>query len=120
MVELIQVKTGGQGLYEFTGKLEELVRRSGVEEGIVLNGDVFLNSPEFDVADYEEPRLSFYYHFFNIYIQGDEPSPGPNELIFNISNGDSTVEVIGFTYDAMTEAEWLYFEIDLDSVIGIK
>ncbi len=34
MVEVIKVKTGSQGLYEFTAQLQTLVHRSGVQEGI--------------------------------------------------------------------------------------
>ncbi|MCP4595822.1 secondary thiamine-phosphate synthase enzyme YjbQ [Neptuniibacter sp.] len=34
MVELLQVKTGGQGLYEFTSQVEGLINRSGVAEGL--------------------------------------------------------------------------------------
>lgn len=34
MVEIIQVRTGRQGLYEFTAQVRDLVQRAGVQEGI--------------------------------------------------------------------------------------
>jgi len=34
MVELIEVATRGQGLYEFTDQLQGLVRRAGIEQGL--------------------------------------------------------------------------------------
>ncbi|WP_027856076.1 secondary thiamine-phosphate synthase enzyme YjbQ [Marinobacterium jannaschii] len=34
MVEIIKVKTGSQGLYEFTAQLQAMVRRSGLREGL--------------------------------------------------------------------------------------
>lgn len=34
MVEVISVKTQGQGLYEFTDRLRQLVAKSGVKEGL--------------------------------------------------------------------------------------
>lgn len=34
MIEIITVKTRGQGLYEFTSELQQLVSRSGLSEGL--------------------------------------------------------------------------------------
>lgn len=34
MVELLTVRTGRQGLFEFTAQVEDLVRRSGIQSGI--------------------------------------------------------------------------------------
>ncbi|WP_421862981.1 secondary thiamine-phosphate synthase enzyme YjbQ [Motiliproteus sp.] len=34
MVELLQIQTRGQGLYEFTDQLQQLARRSGIDEGL--------------------------------------------------------------------------------------
>lgn len=34
MVELLQIPTRGQGLYEFTDQLQQLVQRSGIDAGL--------------------------------------------------------------------------------------
>ena len=91
---------------------------ASVNSGVVIGGDVTLSSPVFDIEDYEEPYLSFHYSYFNLYINGGN-NPGPNNLVLMISNGIEEVEVEGFSYDELEGVEWLYYELDIASVIDV-
>ncbi|MBC8046613.1 MAG: PKD domain-containing protein, partial [Fimbriimonadaceae bacterium] len=71
----------------------------------VDDGTVILESPIFDLSDYDEPTISFYYWFFN-----DGGSGTPNDtLTISISNGSEISDLVKVDNSLFEEGEWLYF-----------
>jgi len=74
---------------------------------------VYLTSPIFDLSDYTEPYISFYYWFNNTGGSGT-----PNDtLVITLSNGASSVDLVAVDNSLVEEGEWLFFEAEIESYL---
>lgn len=80
-------------------------------DGVVRGGTTRITSPKFDVEDYVEPKLSFYYWYFNVNINSGEADPNYTMRV-TIANGtDEITEDI--TFENFDDLGWIYYELDL-------
>ena len=74
----------GNGCY-ITGNVTDL------QGGVLIGGSTRLISPEFDATTMEAPWISYEAYFLNARTDNQNPTPGNDELLISISNGDSIV-----------------------------
>ncbi len=80
------------------------------------NGYTILRSPLFDLANYNDPYISYYKWFFNDGGQGNPP-PTPNDsLIVYLSNGVDSVILDMSTRDSL-QSRWVYKKFRVKDVI---
>lgn len=83
-------------------------------------GTTAIVSPEFDMADMNEPYVSFYTWFFSIFIPqgGGFPPPGDDVLVAKLTNGVDTVIILEqMTGDLFTPPSFVQQAVAVKDVI---
>ncbi len=87
---------------------------------VLINGNALLTSPVFDIAAYNEPKMSFYQWYMNLDVSGyGYPPPGDDPFIVTLYNGIDTVIVSETVFNGdLYELGWAWSgNIDIASLM---
>ena len=83
---------------------------SDMNSGFLLGGNTDFSSPIFDISDYDEPYLSYYSWYLNVF---QNATLGTFDMFVKLSNGMETVYIDTISFPEFAEITWEYSEINI-------